>query len=672
MFVPKNIYLSLLKNNNGSSSSSRGSKNVNKLLRVLCASDKNLPKHASTAAKFKPTSSSTSSTTSSSSSSSSSSKESSSSSFKPAQESNSFAMNIFRGVIKHQDVFPYKDVLNEEQRENVLAMIDPVETFFKEHNDPARNDEDGGVNADTMSKLKELGAFGVQASDKYGGLNLNNTQYGRIGTIIGANDLGISVMLGAHQSIGYKGISLFGTEAQKQKYIPSLVTGEKMAAFCLTESGSGSDAGSIQTRAVLSPDGKHYILNGNKIWISNGGMAEVFTVFAKTPVTEPGTGLTKDKMSVFIVERGFGGVTSGPPEKKMGIKASNTTEVHFDDVHVPKENLLGEPGEGFKMAMTILNSGRFIMSALLSGTMKACIEKAVEHASNRAQFGKKLESFGTIQEKIARMTMAHYITESMAYTVAGKMDQGASDYHVEAAISKIFGSESAWFVADEAIQILGGNGYMKEVGLERVLRDIRIFRIFEGTNDILRLLVALTGIQYAGSHLKELQSAFKNPTANLGLLIGEGSKRAMRFVGMSTTESLAKQVHPNLVESANLVTSCIENFGIAVESLLFKYGKNVVDEQFLLNRLADSAITIFAMTVVLSRATMSFQKNFNSAQHEEIIAQTVCVEGYQKVRGYLRYLRNDARNKKNFEQIRQISKDVVGNGGLIYNSPLGF
>ena len=262
--------------------------------------------------------------------------------------------------------------------------------------------------------LRELGAFGLQVPCELGGVGLTNTQYARLTEIVGGNDLGVGIFIGAHQSIGFKGILLAGNDAQKEKYLPRLASGEDFAAFALTEPASGSDAGSIKTRAEPSADGKTWNLNGSKIWISNGGIAEVFTVFAKTPVTDPETGTTTDKVSAFIVERKFGGVSHGPPEKKMGIKCSNTAEVYFEDTPVPAENILGGLGNGFKVAMQILNNGRFGMAAALSGTMRAGITKAVEHATQRHQFGSRIDSYGAIQEKIARMTMAHYATESMA------------------------------------------------------------------------------------------------------------------------------------------------------------------------------------------------------------------------------------------------------------------
>jgi very long chain acyl-CoA dehydrogenase len=488
--------------------------------------------------------------------------------------------------------------------------------------------------------------------------------------IVGGHDLGVGITLGAHQSIGFKGILLVGTPEQKAKYLPRVTSGE-FAAFCLTEPSSGSDAGSIKSRAVLSPDGKHYILNGSKIWISNGGLAEIMTVFAQTPVTDAKTGKTVDKVTAFIVERSFGGVTNGPPEKKMGIKASNTAEVYYEDVKIPVENVLGGVGNGFKVAMNILNNGRFGMAAALSGTMRACIKKSVEFATQRQQFGKRIDSFGTIQEKIARMAMLQYITESMAYMISANMDVGSKNYHLEAAISKCFASESAWYVCDEAIQIMGGMGFMKETGLERVMRDIRIFRIFEGTNDILRLFVALTGIQYAGAHLKELQNAFKNPAANLGLIFEEASKRVVRSVGLASPPALNHFVHRDLANPATQLAKKIDAFGQAVEMVLIKYGKGIVDEQFILNRLANSAIDVYTSAVVLSRASTSLDKGLPTANHEKLMTEAWVLEACERVDANLKAIAT-GKNLDNFTKLSHISKNICESTGVAQLNPLNF
>jgi len=590
---------------------------------------------------------------------------------KKAVHSKSFVQNIYRGVIEPEQMFPYPEVLDEEQMETLNMLVPATSRFFEENIDPLKFDADEKVPDDVVEGMKELGAFGLQVPIEYGGVGLNNTQYGRVGEEIGKTELGMGIFVGAHQSIGFKGLLVAGNEEQKAQYLPRLASGEMLAAFALTEPASGSDAGSIRTRAELSPDGKHYVLNGSKIWISNGGIAEFFTVFAKTPVTDAATGTTTDKVTAFMVERKFGGVSHGPPEKKMGIKASNTAEVYFENVPVPLENVLGEVGDGFKVAMQILNNGRFGMGATLSGTMRKVITQAVTHATGRTQFGSKIHTYGAIQEKIARMTMMHYATEAMAYMVSGTMDRGYEDYQLEAAISKVFASEAAWFVTDEGIQILGGMGYMKDAGLEKVMRDLRIFRIFEGTNDILRLFIALTGIQYAGGHLKELQKAVQNPISNFGVVLGEVTKRGRSAIGISSGNMLASHVHPNLVDHAGTLCANVEAFGGAIEKLLIKHGKNIIHEQFLLNRVAQASIDIYAMSCVLSRCSVSLNLGAASARHEELITKTFCDEANMRVAANLNTLR-DPVQLQGFKSMVEISEAVCDNDGEpISRRPLG-
>ncbi|KAH8416720.1 hypothetical protein KR009_000243, partial [Drosophila setifemur] len=579
-----------------------------------------------------------------------------------ATENTSFMANVFRGSLRTSQVFPYPDVLSLAQKELTQSLTGPFERFFLEINDAARNDANAKIDDAVLTSLWELGAFGLQVPTSFGGLGLNNTQYGRLCAIVGANDLGLGITIGAHQSIGFKGILLYGTPEQKEKYLPKLASENVYAAFALTEPSSGSDAGSIRSRAIKSDDNKYYVLNGSKIWISNGGIAEIMTVFAKTEQIDLKTGIKNDKVTAFIVERSFGGVTSGPPEKKMGIKASNTAEVYFENVKIPIKNILGKEGDGFKVAMNILNNGRFGMGATLSGTMKKCIEIASSHANSRVQFGQSLKKYGSIQEKIAKMNILQYATESMAFTISQNMDTGSQDYHLEAAISKIYASESAWYVCDEAIQILGGMGYMVDAGLERILRDLRIFRIFEGTNDILRLFIALTGIQYAGSHLKELQQAFKNPSANLGLIFKEASKRAATTVGLGGTDlsfCVVEELHPYAKKTAH----CIDLFGQSVEELLLRYNKNIVTEQVLLTRLANAAIDIYSMVVTQSRSSRALQLNFPTAQHELNMTKALTIQASERVIKNLKAITSRRQLALN-EKMSIIADTVFENDGV--------
>ncbi|XP_060098778.1 very long-chain specific acyl-CoA dehydrogenase, mitochondrial-like [Heteronotia binoei] len=585
--------------------------------------------------------------------------------------STSFVTNLFSGHLVPENLFPFPSALSAEEAQSLQAMLEPCARFFQEVNDAAANERLGSIEEKTLAGLKEMGCFGLQVPQELGGVGLTNTQYARMVEVVGRHDLGVGICLGAHQSIGFKGILLFGTKSQKEKYLPRLASGEIFAAFCLTEPSSGSDAASIQTTAELSPCETFYTLNGGKIWISNGGTAEIFTVFAKTPIKNITTGEVTHKISAFIVERAFGGVTSGPPEKKMGIRCSNTAEVHFDSVKVPAENLLGAPGKGFKVAMAILNNGRFGMASALAGTMKGIILKAVDHAANRKQFGSPISSYGAIQEKVARMAMLLYVTEAMAYVLSANMDAGVPDYKLEAAISKIFASEAAWAVTDEGLQILGGMGYMQEAGVERVLRDLRIFRIFEGTNDILRLFVALSGLEYAGEELRSLKKKIFSPQGKMEALCQELGRRAKRKVGIPTGLSLQGFVHPDLNDCAALVTRAIDLFGEAVESLLLKYGPAVAEQQFLLKRVADAAIDSYAMAVALSRAPNAVSLGQPSAEHEKLLCRTWCYEAFQRVRESLQQA-TAPRWKKSFADMKLISDALVQNQGPVAAHPLGF
>lgn len=579
-------------------------------------------------------------------------------------ETESFAMNIFRGKLNVKEIMPFPKVLSEDRIDDVQQLVSIFEKFASTEIKPNIYDEAEEFSESLITLLAENGAYGLSVPEELGGSGLVNTEYARLVNIIGMHDLAVGTHLGAHQSIGYKGILMFGTEKQKNKYLPDLASGRKIASYCLTESGSGSDVSSIQTSATLSPDGKHYILNGTKIWITNGGIADVFTVFAKTPVKDA-DGSVKNKITAFIVERGFGGLTNGPPEKKMGIKASNTVAIYLDNCKVPVENVLGEVGNGFKLAVRILNQGRFGMAAALSGTMRAAIRQAVDHAVHRKQFDRKLDGFENVQEKLTTMAMRQYVTESIAFMLSGSMDLGAKDFQVEAAMSKIYSSESAWYCVDEAIQILGGTGFMRHSNLERVLRDLRVFRIFEGANDVLRLFVSLTGLNYAGKHLK---AASKSSTGLFGL----AAVKAGRVIGLpGEGRSIKTHLPQTLAEQALLVGNAIDQFGGACTDLLSRYGKLVVEEQFRLSRLSDAAIQIYGMTCALSRVAKAIQEQSKTVDHEMQLVTLAVNEGCALVQRLLKEL-NPSESDHIFGLKRSIAKSVCGHGGVVCSTPLGF
>ncbi|XP_058026008.1 complex I assembly factor ACAD9, mitochondrial [Ahaetulla prasina] len=578
-----------------------------------------------------------------------------------------FVKELFLGNFHEKEVFPYPEISNEELQE-INDFVAPVEKFFQEEVDSKKIDQDAKIPQETLNGLKNLGLFGMQIPEEYGGLGLSNTMYARLGEIT-SQDGAIAVTLAAHQAIGLKGLLIAGTEEQKKKYLPKLASGEHIAAFCLTEPGSGSDAASIQTRATLSKDGKHYLLNGSKIWISNGGIADIFTVFAKTEVVDE-DGEFKDKITAFIVERAFGGITNGKAEDKLGIRGSNTCEVHFENTKIPIENVIGEVGGGFKVAMNILNSGRFSMGSASAGMLKKLIEMTAEYACTRKQFNKKLSEFGLIQEKFALMARKAYVMESMAYLTAGMMDRpGIPDCSVEAAIVKVFSSEGSWVCVSEALQILGGLGYIKDYPYERYLRDCRILMIFEGTNEVLRMYIALTGIQYAGKILTEQIKEFKKRNVKVmwNLVVSRllrGSKPPS--IGLIGHGGVA---HPSLKESVEKLEQNVFDFGKTVENLLMRFGKTIVDEQMVLKKVANIVINLYAMTAVISRASRSICIGLSNHDHEVLLANIFCTEACFENNYTIVSLEKDSPENLD-DSIKKVANQVLEKRTYICSHPL--
>ncbi|XP_073732204.1 complex I assembly factor ACAD9, mitochondrial [Misgurnus anguillicaudatus] len=579
-----------------------------------------------------------------------------------------YAKDLFLGKVNKAEVFPYPEISNEELEE-INQLVQPVEKFFNEDVDSKKIDHEAVIPPETLNGLKELGLFGIQIPEEYGGLGLSNTMYARLGEITSL-DGAIAVTLAAHQAIGLKGILIAGNDEQKAKYLPKLATGEHIAAFCLTEPGSGSDAASIQTRATLTEDGKHFLINGTKFWISNGGMADIMTVFARTEVVDK-DGQKKDKITAFIVERAFGGVTSGKPEDKLGIRGSNTCEVAFEDTKVPIENVIGEVGGGFKVAMNILNNGRFSMGSAGAGMIKKLIEMTSEYAGTRKQFNRSLADFGMIQDKFATMALSAFVMESMAYLTAGMMDRpGVPDCSLEAAMVKIFSSEGSWICVSEALQVLGGLGFTKNYPYERYLRDCRILQIFEGTNEILRMYVALTGMQYAGKILTAKIKEMKK--GNVGVVFEILGKKLKDSVGKTTDFGLTGKdgvVHPSLTESAKMFEQNAAFFGSTVESLLYRYGKTIVEEQLVLKKVADVMINLYAMTAVLSRASRSISIGLRNHDHEVLLANTFCKDAFFKNNFMMTQLQKNS-PESNDANIKKIAQEVLAKRAYICSHPL--
>jgi len=548
----------------------------------------------------------------------------------------SAAKSLFFGEILEENLFPYPK-MSARDAELLGAVVDSIDGFLDAHTKEFKHwDRDAEQPAQFIQGLRDMGLFGLIIPEEHGGMALSNAGYARVLQQTSRHDSSVSLTIGAHSSIGMKGILLWGTEAQKQRYLPELATGEMIAAFCLTEAGAGSDAASIKTTAKKNADGS-WTLSGEKIWITNGGIAQVFTVFAKT---EEGDG----KMTAFIVEAAWKGVSHGPHEDKMGIRASSTTTVAFSDVIVPPENVLGPEGKGFKVAMSILNNGRTGLGGGAVGGMKTLIKLASAQAQDRKQFGRPIAEFGLIREKIAQMTLDCFAAESVVWMVAHYIDSGVEDYSVEAAISKVFASDAIQRCAHEALQIAAGNGFMREFPYEQITRDCRILSIFEGTNEILRLYIALSGLKDVGSSLSELKSAvgdiFNNPIKGFGVLSGYAEKRFKEATGIGA-DKILRDLHPRLKAGSDIYAKYTLELSKAGDALLRMHGKSIADFQYQQKRIADIAIDLFVGLCVHSRADTIAKEDPTKAEATLVLAEVFAKQAKRRMARNLRAMLNN-------------------------------
>ncbi len=573
----------------------------------------------------------------------------------------SIAAALFYGEIVEDEVFPFPQ-FSEAQVETAKAMNDAIDKFAQANIDATKFDRDAKVPQEVLDGLAALGLCGLGVPEEHGGLGLDQTLYARVFGQIATHDASITTLLGAHQSIGFKALLNEGNEEQKKKWLPRLASGEVFASFCLTEPGSGSDAYSIKTKAVKNNDGT-YTITGQKLWITNAGMAGFYSVFAKTDHDDE-TGKKVEKISCFIVEKSMPGVSFGEKEDKMGIRASETRAVYFDNVKVPAENMIGAPGKGFKIAMNVLNTGRLSIGSGSVGGMKHILELASKQANTRKQFGESISSFGLIQEKLATMAANIYACESMVYMTTGKITKGMHDFSHESAICKVYCSEKLWDTIDKATQIAAGNAYMKDYPYERLMRDCRINLIFEGTNEILRIFTALSGIKGPSDDLKELgkvadvSKALQDPIKSLGVLTNFAKKRVTKMVG---TKTLTK-VHPSLETQSHHFSTMLKDFSIAVENTIMKYGKTIIGNELPQMRIANMATELYVQLCVLSRTTAILENGKVSEKDKEYVSlmtELICRDSRQS------FTRNYKRLKSSYDKlIPKISKHVSEREGF--------
>ncbi len=500
----------------------------------------------------------------------------------------SILTEIVQGRLPSQLVATWPE-MDQEESEMLEVLLDALDKFLDKHVDAIAIDREAKIPGEVLDECKELGLFGLIIPEEHGGLGLGSSAYTRVLQRLGITCASLATTIGAHSSIGLKALLLFGTDEQKKRWLPSLAMGERIAAFCLTEPNAGSDAGSIQCKAT--PDGQGgWILDGTKSWITNGGFAGLFTVFARTPAPE-GWPEKKPHLACFLVEREQEGVSTGAEEDKLGLKGSSTTEVLLEQVHVADDQRLGIDGDGFSMALEVLNSGRLGLAGGCAGTTRDLLEQARVQASERKQFGRPIASFGLIQEKLGTMSVELYGMESLVFLMTGLADRRAQGdiecaTFLEAAAAKIYCTEKLWQSCHEALQIAGGNGFMREYPYERRLRDARVNMIFEGTNEILRLMVALHCLEPLGKEIKRAMRGLKKPSrffSSLGTIL----KFQIGSVGHYPCPIPSED--PDLLGAWERVDATLRSFPIAARALLLRHGKKIFEEQEELALLADLA-----------------------------------------------------------------------------------
>jgi alkylation response protein AidB-like acyl-CoA dehydrogenase len=566
----------------------------------------------------------------------------------------STAKNVIKGgsfLIEDRtpvEIFTPEDI-NEEQR----MFAATADEFLRKEVLPREDGiyaKDYAVHRELMQMAGDLGLLSIDIPEAYGGLGLSKVSSAVVGEQF-ALQASFAGSQSSHVNIGTLPIVFFGTEEQKQKYLPKLATGEWIGAYALTEPQSGSDALAARTKAVLSEDGKHYILNGQKMWITNGGFADVFTVFAK---------IDGDKFTAFLVERSAG-LVSGHEEKKLGLDGSSTTALMLEDCKVPVENVLGEIGRGHKIAFNVLNIGRLKLGARSVGTIKLSLGQSIQYAKERHQFGQAIANFGLIKQKIAEMTIRAYVGESMLYRTLGAIDDSLhqvdkddpqqvlrvlEQFAIECSIIKVWESEALGYVVDEEVQIFGGYGYSKDYPAERAYRDARIARIYEGTSEINRIVIA--------SQLLKRAKAGE-------LALFEAAECIIQGEGMdSDTMALTKAnilFHDEMKMLANAKAMTLAAIGCVNEA----YGDKARDEQETLGLVSDMVMDVYAMESALLRTQrLIADKGEENVSVQIDIARLYTRDAVSRIEKASRTVATEVGNDKSTEAINE----------LVHNAPI--
>lgn len=539
----------------------------------------------------------------------------------------SVAKELFAGRFAAELLLPYPRLSGDEQLK-VDHSLAELRAYCDEHLDPDAIDRQADIPRGVIDGLGQLGVLGMTAPEAMGGRGFSQLAYCRILEELGGRCSSTSIFVNAHHSIGMRALLLFGTESQQQRWLPDLIHGRKLAAFALTEPEAGSDASNVQTQATLSADGSQYVLNGEKRYITNGAIADVLTVMARTAVP----GRSDTAVTAFLVTPDLPGFRVVEPRmEKLGIRGTATAKLAFENMPVPKENILGPLGKGLKVALTVLDFGRTTFGACCTGAAKTCLRLAVEHARTRKQFGRTLAEFPLVQKKLARMAAWTYAMEAMTSVTAGLIDRGLEDYMLETAMLKVYSTEALWTIVNDAFQIYGGAAYFCDRPLERMLRDARINQIGEGANEVLTSFIALVGMREPGERLRSVWDALQHPwrgCGTIGRFVSEEVSRRFNHPAVPVRS-------PVLVPHAEALSRLIHRFGLTVQKSLIQHREEILERQLVQEPIAEAAMELFASVCVLSRLDADRGAGLQPA------ANLFLLQSARRVREALRRLRDN-------------------------------
>lgn len=502
-----------------------------------------------------------------------------------------FVKGLFFGQYFGERLLPYPDAAADVSTTELARRL---REFCHNEVDPVAIDREAEIPQRVIDGLGKLGILGACLPRDCGGLALTQASYCRLLEVLGGHCGSTALFVNAHHSIGPRALVLFGNEQQQRQYLPKLASGEWISAFALTEPEAGSDAANVQSVATPTSDGKGFVINGQKRWITNGGISQVLTVMARTPV--PGS--KESKITAFIVTPDMPGFEVVEKRmEKMGVRGTATSRLAFHDMFVPRENVLGQIGKGLKVALTVLDFGRTTFGASCTGAAKFCVSRAVEHVKKRVQFGQSLSNFELVKEKLAYMQAGAFAMEACTYQTAALIDSGEGDFMLETAMLKVFSTEVLWRILNDTFQLHGGLAYFTDQPFERMVRDARINTIGEGANDVLRAFTALVGMRDVGLELQSIRDAIYSPLGNLSRL-GRFTGRKLGALLVSPTVTVRNnELEPDAAELGRLVGL----LGTNVERLLVQYQLGIVDRQYQLARVADAATELYVSACVLNR-----------------------------------------------------------------------